>query len=150
MNNNLNEMKKTMKINFSKTVLSILAITVIMLAGCGKKETKKEKIGFKILIESNVDGIKLIAKEGCAFTELYFTLAQDKVEKFNQHGMVIEENSEIKSEENISNFLITIKKSNEEIVLNGLKGTSWESLSFSCPELGCTQLIDENGMQSMN
>ncbi len=139
-----------MKMSFSKTVLSIFAITVILLAGCGQKETKKEKIGFKIQIESNVDGIKLIGKEGCAFTELYFTLTQDKVEKFNQNGMVIEENAEIENAENISNFLITIVKSNEEITLSGLEGTSWKSLSFSCPELGCTQLIDENGMQSMN
>ena len=142
-------MKNNRKKSIAKITLAIFSFALIILSGCGQNKNKNENTGFKILIESSLDGIKLTGKEGCKFTELSFSLVEDKVESINQFGMIMEENANINNEENMPTFLITMKKTNGEIVLEGIKGTTWKNLSFSCPELGCTQLIDENGMSDI-
>ena len=131
-----------MKTNFVKLVLAIFIFIGILLPGCNLKDNLK----FRILVETTENGIKLTSEEGCAFKELSFTLMEGQSQSIDQFGMNTEQRAEKNKDKNLADFLFSIIKTKEGISLFGIKGTSWKELSFSCPESGCKQLIDENGM----
>jgi hypothetical protein len=51
-----------------------------------------------------------------------------------------------KSECDFDTFLFLINKTKDGLTFEGVKGTAWKSLSFSCPNGRCHQFIDQNGM----
>jgi hypothetical protein len=71
---------------------------------------------------------------------------ESQSQSIDQFGMNTEQRIEKNKDKNLADFLFSITKTKEGISLVGIKGTSWKELSFSCPEDGCKQLIDENGM----
>ena len=103
-------------------------------------ETTPELTKFLILVETTDDGIKLTGKQGCVFKELTFTLKADKSQAIDQFGMTSKEESKG------SSFLFTIKKTKDGLSFEGLKGTYFKKLSFSCPKGNCHQAIDQRGM----
>jgi len=103
-------------------------------------ETTHELTKFLILVETTDDGIKLTGKQGCVFKELTFTLKADKSQAIDQFGMTSKEESKG------SSFLFTIKKTKDGLSFEGLKGTYFKKLSFSCPKGNCHQAIDQRGM----
>jgi hypothetical protein len=50
---------------------------------------------------------------------------------------------------NFANFLFTIKKTKEGLSFEGIEGTAWKKLSFSCPKGVCHQYIDQRGMTEL-
>ena len=49
-------------------------------------------------------------------------------------------------DDNLASFRFTIKKVKGGLALEGIDGTAWKKLNFSCLIKG-TQLIDQNGMR---
>jgi hypothetical protein len=105
-----------------------------------QSETTPELTKFLILVETTDDGIKLTGQQGCVFKELTFTLKADKSQAIDQFGMTSKEESKG------SSFLFTIKKTKDGLSFEGLKGTYFKKLSFSCPKGNCHQAIDQRGM----
>ena len=101
---------------------------------------------FLILIQTTKDGIKLTGEDGCAWKELTFTINQDKPQAIDQFGMTTLNRDEAEKDKNLSDFLFTIKKTQEGISLEGKVGTAWTKLNFNCVDKSCYQYIDYNGM----
>jgi len=60
----------------------------------------------------------------------------------------LEKNSSDK-DANLADFLFTISKTENGIVLKGIEGTAWTDLTFSLDENG-RQAIDQLGMTKLN
>ncbi len=104
---------------------------------------KTELSKFMILIETGVNGIKLKGIEGCAWKELSFNVPfAEKAQAIDQYGMT---QNRTKEESANSSFLFTITRTDNGIALEGIKGTAWIKLSFSCNG-NCQQAINQNGM----
>lgn len=125
-----------------------IALSVFLMIGAyhsvfSQTETTPELAKFLILVETTDDGIKLTGQQGCVFKILTFTLNAGKSQAINQFGMTSQEVSKV------SNFLFTIKKTKDGLSFEGLKGTAFKKLSFSCPKANCHQAIDQSGMTEM-
>ncbi|HEY5591226.1 MAG TPA: hypothetical protein VIK55_09435 [Paludibacter sp.] len=128
-----------------KKITFTITLSVFLMIGAynsvfSQTETTPELTKFLILVETTDDGIKLTGQQGCAFKELTFTLKADKSQAIDQFGMTSKEESKG------SGFLFTIKKTKDGLSFEGLKGTYFKKLSFSCPKGNCHQAIDQRGM----
>lgn len=102
--------------------------------------------GFLILVETTKDGIKLTGKQGCAWTELSFTYKSHSNQAIDQGGMTTLNPGKDEKSSDPDGFLFTINKTKDGLSFEGLAGTSWKKLSFTCPNGICHQYIDQNGM----
>ena len=98
---------------------------------------------FLILVETTNEGIKLTSKEGCAWKELSYNIPGSQSQAIDQYGMT---KSKTKEESTNSGFLFTIKKTEEGLSFEGIKGTAWKNLTFTCFKGNCHQFIDQHGM----
>jgi len=119
--------------------------------------TKKSKLlnnsdinDFLILIENEDDLIKIKGIKGCAFKEISFTLRNDKVQAFDQNGMTILGKEREIRDSDLADFLFTIKRIENGLSLEGIRGTSWKKLAFNFPEKNFSQLINQDGMVKGN
>jgi|SRR5665647_173501 len=129
-----------------KKITVRIALSVFLMIGAynsvfSQTETTPELTKFLILVETTADGIKLTGQQGCIFKELTFTLKTGNSQAIDQFGMTSKEGSKG------SSFLFTIKKTKDGLSFEGLKGTAFKKLSFSCPESNCHQAIDQQGMK---
>lgn len=129
-----------------KKITVRIALSVFLMIGAynsvfSQTETTPELTKFLILVETTADGIKLTGQQGCIFKELTFTLKAGNSQAIDQFGMTSKEGSKG------SSFLFTIKKTKDGLSFEGLKGTAFKKLSFSCPEGNCHQAIDQRGMK---
>jgi hypothetical protein len=108
-------------------------------------ETPRET-PFLIQVETTEDGVKLTGVAGCAFINLAFTLRPGRAQAVNQYGMTTIDEHISPSSEKLANFLFTISRTRDGLSFEGIQGTAWKKLSFSCPDTECRQLIDQNGM----
>lgn len=100
---------------------------------------------FEIIIENTNNGFKLKSSHGSRWTDLSFSTLLSKAQKISEEGMESSHQDTISTENNIADYLFSISKKNDIITLIGLKGTSWEKLSFSLP-INKTQKINQDGM----
>jgi len=123
--------------------IMILGVFVLLMPNnaFSQKGSEIETSKFLILIESYDNGLKLTSPEGCAWTNLGFSLEINKWQLVNQYGMTNEN-----EDNDDSSFLFGVKRTSNGIELKGIKGTSWNKLSFSCVENKCHQYIDQDGM----
>ena len=127
------------------SILSIVLLAFLMIvSSCNLFAQKKKTPDFSkfiILIETTDNGtIKLTCKDGCAWKELSFNMMNnDSIQAIDQYGMTT------KNESDNSSFIFTIQHTKQGIKLEGIKGTSWTKLNFSCNG-NCYQAIDQNGM----
>ena len=98
---------------------------------------------FLILVETTNEGIKLTSMGGCAWKELSFNNPGTKPQAIDEYGMTV---NKTKEESASSRFLFTISKTENGLSFQGIKGTAWERLTFSCPKGNCHQAIDQYGM----
>jgi len=137
--------------NSGQKLIVRIALTVIFMIGAYNSvfsqtvETPK-LTKFLILVETTDDGIKLTGIQGCVFKELTFAIKKDYSQAVDQYGMSSLKRAETVKDSNFDNFLFTIKMTKEGLSFEGIIGTTWEKLSFSCPEHKCHQFIDQNGM----
>jgi bla regulator protein BlaR1 len=109
-------------------------------------DSTPELTKFLILVETTDDGIILTSEQGCAFKKLTFTLKDDNTQAVDQFGMSSLNRDKTVKNSNLANFLFTIKKTKEGLSFEGIEGTAWKKLSFSCPKGKCYQYIDQYGM----
>ena len=126
--------------------VSIIIIFGATNAVFSQNNSSASLTNFKMLVETTDDGINLTCKEGCAWKDLTFRLKKDNSQVVDQFGMTTISTDKPIKERNLGVFLIKIKKTNEGISLEGLKGTSFTKLSFSYRNNKCYQYIDQNGM----
>ncbi len=106
---------------------------------------KPEHTKFMILVEKTIDGVKLSCVKGCAFKVLIFRLEDNIPQAIDQFGMSSLKRDKPERDSNLANFLFIIKKAKEGFSLEGLEGTTWKELSFSCSET-CHQIIKDTGL----
>ncbi len=140
------------KFNF-KTVLvnslaAVLALTISTKLIAQEKEVKDLE-NFKIVVEKTDDGIKMKSITGSAWIDLSFETNKNKPQAIDEYGMVESNKISSKKDANLADFLFTITKTEDGIVLQGIEGTAWNTLSFSLLENG-KQAIDQFGMTKLN
>jgi hypothetical protein len=100
---------------------------------------------FLISIEFQENQLILEGLEGCAFTNVKFSIADNKPVAINQFGMASART--VNSADN-SDFLFEIEKINDQIKLTGIKGTAWKELSYK-PAIQ-KNLVSETGVSKAN
>ena len=136
------------KLNFTRPMLNLL-IVVFLLTASSKLIAQEKKStdlkDFKVIVEKTENGIKMQSLKGSAWLDLSFSINNDLPQAIDEYGMT--ELGKISSEKdtNLADFLFTVSKTGNGIVLKGIKGTAWMDLSFSLPENG-KQEIDQYGM----
>ena len=150
------------KIVFKTYMLTMLGFSILIFSSfCISAKTYKEKAEFLILVETTKDGIKLTSEKGCAWKELIVKVNPYVPRTIDQFGMVSPGSDSKIKDSTLSDFRFIIKKTNNSVVLDGLLGTAWTNLSFSCKNSmirsshaslcksgNCAQYIDFSGMSS--
>ena len=140
------------KLKFKKLTLNTLIALFVLTASSElvAQEKKSDDLkNFKVVVEKTDNGIKMQSVEGSAWIDLSFSINNDKPQAIDEYGMT--ELNKISSEKdsNLADFLFTITKTENGIVLKGIEGTAWTDLSFSLLENG-KQAIDQFGMTKLN
>ena len=138
---------------------SILIITILSLlftlgtpSGLYSQVKAAEDIT-EFLIEIKVDGnqVEMKCKKGCAWKELSFNVASGKKSQaIDEYGMVSTPEAAVKEDPKLSNFLITVKITDEGLCLRGREGTEWMNLKLGCPGNNCIKTIDQNGTREVD
>lgn len=123
-------------------------LIAVVCFGMNVNAQTKQESNFLLLIENADNEIKITSSKGTAFTQLTFSLKDDQTQEIDQFGMR-RQNDKIRKNDNLASFRIRIKRTKETIYLEGIEGTNFTELSFSCP-IGSKQLIDQNGMLREN
>ncbi|NMB36466.1 MAG: hypothetical protein GX993_00295 [Bacteroidales bacterium] len=108
---------------------------------------------FTITIEMTERGVKLHSLEGSAWLDLELYPLTKREMAFDQYGSAssFSDDSatadfiEIATDPDLANYLMTIAKSEDGVVLKGYKGTAWKTLTFSL-QVGDKKSINQNGM----
>jgi len=140
------------KLNFRKLITNTLIAAFILTASSQliAQEKKSDNLkNFKVVVEKTDNGIKMQSVEGSAWIDLSFSINNDRPQAIDEYGMT--ELNKISSDKdfNLADFLFTITKTENGIVLKGIEGTAWTDLSFSLLENG-KQAIDQFGMTKLN
>jgi hypothetical protein len=142
----------TKELKFNKLILNSFIVVFILTANSGlyAQEKKVNDLDFfKIILEKTDNGIKLICEKGCAWKELTYSINEFKSQAIDEYGMTdLIINSSIK-DANLTDFLFTLIKTKEGIILKGVKGTAWIDLKFSLSK-NQKQAIDQMGMTKLN
>lgn len=140
------------KSNFKKlsSTLLIALLFIIVNSDLLAQEKKSTDLkDFKIVVEKTDNGIKLTSTEGSAWVDLAFSIDDDLPQAIDEHGMTKTDKVSSEKDANLADFLFTITKTENGIVLKGIEGTAWTDLSFSLTE-NRKQAIDQFGMTKLN
>jgi hypothetical protein len=104
---------------------------------------------FKMVVDIQGDTVKLTCLKGCAWKELSFVQPYAlKGQAINEYGLtMVDHLNQLKKGDNYADFLLTIKRNSNELVISGLKGMYWKSLIINCPDKGCLEVLSEKGTQ---
>jgi len=98
------------------------------------------------MVKVDGDTIKLRCLDGCAWQELSFVQPYTlKGQAINQYGMTtIGSLNQLKMDDKFADFVLTLKRDGNELIIKGNEGVDWESLIIPCGQ-GCTEYISEKG-----
>ena len=136
--------------NFRKSSIFLIIVLMWSSITTAQEISNTELKDFQIVIDQfNVDSnkINLICNEGCAWKTLSFSLSElNIIQKVDEYGMVNSDEESKKSDNNeLSEFLFTIRKTDNGVYLQGLEGTAWKDLSFNINK-NRSQAVDQYGM----
>lgn len=141
-------MKNTIQSNFFSPIVLMLVFvfftSTVIAQDTGREQTKE----FKILFESTDKEIKISCREACSFQLLRFNLKPYQVQTIDQNGMVSINTGDESQDDNHVGFKFKLRRTEHGFELEGISGTNWKVLNFTCRNLMCSQLIDQNGMAS--
>ena len=140
------------KLNFRKLITNTLMAAFVLTASSEliAQEKKADDLkSFKVVVEKTENGIKMQSIEGSAWVDLSFSINNDKPQAIDEYGMTELNKISSDKDSNLTNFLFTITKTENGIVLKGIEGTAWTDLSFSLLE-NRKQAIDQFGMSKLN
>lgn len=126
-------------------VLFLLATTSELIA----QEKKSEFKDFKVIVEKTDTGIKIKSEKGSAWTDLSFSLNNNRPQAVDEYGMTDLKNVSENKDKSLADFLFTITRTENGIELKGIEGTAWTELKFSLAE-NKKQAINQFGMTSLN
>jgi len=86
---------------------------------------------FKITIELTDNGLQLHSHKGSAWIDLSFSIARGELRAIDEYGMTEQGKVSTIKDPKISDYLFTITRTKDGIVLSGLQGTAWKEMSFS-------------------
>ena len=140
------------KMNFRKLITNSLIAVFILTASSeliAQEKKSKDLKNFKVVIEKTDNGIKMQSVEGSAWIDLSFSINNDKPQAIDEYGMTELNKISSNKDSNLADFLFTITKTENEIVLKGIEGTAWKDLKFTLLE-NKKQAINEFGMTILN
>jgi hypothetical protein len=134
-----------------KMLLSIALYALFLLGPLARIDAQEDvylKIAdFSILIETSGDEIRLTCNDGCAWKQLSFiSLIKNEPQAVDQYGIALLTKDLITKDSLHSNFLFTIKRTQDGVSLEGKAGTLWPSLTLDCAGGKCFRTIDEYGV----
>ena len=143
-------MKK--KLNFRGLIANLVIGAFILsvsteLNAQEKKSTELDN--FKIIVETNNNIIKLTSSEGTAWINLSFNKNNYQPQAIDEYGMTTLDKVSSKKDSNLADFLFTITKTENIIILKGIEGTWWSELKFSLYE-NQKQAFNKAGMTELN
>ena len=136
------------KLNFTRPMLNLLIALFVLTASSkliAQEKTSTDLKDFKVVVEKTENGIKMQSVKGSAWIDLSFSLNNDRPQAIDEYGMTELNKISSDKDSNLADFLFTITKTENGIVLKGIEGTAWSDLSFPLPENG-KQEIDQYGM----
>ena len=138
-----------MRTNWKNTIPALFFITAIVLvSGCSvQKKMAQETSPFLVTAKTEANNkITLTCTQGCAWKALSYTISENiRVQAIDEYGMADLNDLNTETNTNLSNFLFTVEKSGDRLILKGLEGTAWTELSFSTTPYK-SQGIDKMGM----
>ncbi|MCZ4223246.1 hypothetical protein [Pedobacter rhodius] len=135
-----------MKIKFKSInvlVQSSLAV-MLLLVTSSFTQTPSELQEFKMTIRNTDKGLELQSLKGSAWTNLSFTINNHHPQAVDEYGMT-EIDKSTGNDPKLADFLFTIAKTKDSVILKGVKGTAWKELTFSLAK-GESQQVDQMGM----
>ena len=140
------------KLNFKRLIPNLLIAVFVLTASCNLLAQEKKSTDlkdFKVVVERTENGIKMQSIEGSAWLNLTFSINNYQPQAIDEYGMTELNKISSNKDSNLADFLFTISKTENGIVLKGIEGTAWTDLSFSLAENG-KQAIDQFGMTKLN
>jgi hypothetical protein len=140
------------RLKFKKLITNTLIAVFILTASSEliAQEKKSDNLkSFKVVVEKTDNGIKMQSVEGSAWVDLSFSISNDRPQAVDEYGMTELNKISSDKDSNLADFLFTITKTENGIVLKGIEGTAWTDLSFSLLKNG-KQAIDQFGMTKLN
>ncbi len=139
--------KELITMKSHKNILyTILLSGLVTLAGCGSQKSTRITEEFLINVGLSDTEINMTCQRGCAWTKLSFSTRPGQPVAVDQYGMTnLSEESATSDQEAIADFLFTIERTDNGVLLRGIEGAAWKSLSFSLPT-NRTQAINQLGM----
>ncbi len=131
--------------NIIKLVTGNLFCFIVLMTAFGinvNAQNKKDLTEFNVTFENTDAGLNLKCTEGCAWTTLSLKSDGNTAGyKVDGYGIVDENSNAAK----LPTFGFMVKKSENQVMLIGMNGTSWKDLKFSLiPNKNVS--IDEMGM----
>lgn len=140
------------KLNVKKLILNLIVVVFALAASTeliAQEKKATDLKDFKIVLKKTENGIKMQSIEGSAWIDLAFSINNDQPQAIDEYGMTAMDRLSSVKDSNLADYLFTISKTENGIVLKGIKGTAWTDLSFSLTENG-KQAIDQFGMIKPN
>ncbi len=140
------------KLNAKKLILNLIVVVFAFAASnelIAQEKKAMDLKDFKIVLKKTEDGIKMQSIEGSAWIDLAFSINNYQQQAIDEYGMTALDRLSSVKDPNLADYLFTISKTENGIVLRGIEGTAWTDLSFSLRENG-KQAIDQFGMTKLN
>ncbi|TCD28586.1 hypothetical protein EZ456_04135 [Pedobacter psychrodurus] len=134
---------KTRSRSISIVVQSSIAL-MLLLATSSFNQGSSKLQEFKMTIKNTDDGLEINGLKGSAWTKLRFTINNYRLQAVDEYGMT-EIDKSTGYDPKLADFLFTIAKTEDGIILKGLKGTGWKELTFTLAK-GELQQVDQMGM----
>ncbi|SCY43978.1 hypothetical protein SAMN05192588_2902 [Nonlabens sp. Hel1_33_55] len=129
-----------------KNIICLFLLTATLVSCGSKKNANEVSRDFNIEIVSVIDNdVKLKCTQGCAWTELSFTVNNYQPQGVDAYGMTSNTvNTLADVSDNLPDFKFTVAKTDNGLNLERIRDTGWNKLSFSCRS-ECNQRIDYEG-----
>jgi len=127
-----------------KTFLKIqLLICTLVLMSFNMVSAQEDMKSFHIEMQKTEKGVKLKCTEGCAWTDLSFSLRDGATQMVSEYGMSHSDAGK-GGNESLANFQFSIVKTAMHVELVSLSGSAWKKLSFTLDDLD-KQVITQMG-----
>jgi hypothetical protein len=132
----------------SRTAFVVIALPLIAGFGLPHDHDTPRAPDFVITVTSTLRSFELACERGCTWTTLRFSTSPDSApEVIDQFGLIAKTPIPNSVQPRPVSFLFAVQRTTSAVKLQGLLGTAWAALTYSCNQNGCTQTIDERGMR---
>ena len=120
--------------------LLFLILTALLPQTDGKSDFEIE-----IVYVTSSKEVQMKCENGCAWTDLSFTLNSRKTVHVNAFGMTESMTEGNRQDEKLADFNFTVIRKSRGLAFTGNKGTKWIDLDFSC-RVDCTRKLTQDGV----